>query len=357
MTQAFEKNKKKRKKPVGLYVFIILLMIIAGAAIGFKKYVDNQLTPIAIDNIEETQISIPKGTSTSNIAKILKDNNLIKNELVFRIFAKYEKMDGNFKAGNYLLNNGMTPEEIMRKLVAGGIGKESVTFTIPEGFELEQIAERLNEMKIVNKDIFLELTSKASNFEDEFEFLKDVPEGLSLEGYLYPDTYEVYTDASEKDVIRKMLSRFNNLYSDEIKSKAQELNLDLNQVVTLASIIEREGKADSEREIISGVFHNRLKSGMMLQSCATVQYILGERKPVLTNQDTSIDSPYNTYMNLGLPPGPIASPGIRSIEAAVNPAEVEYKYFVFNEDEAGTHTFSVTYEEHLRAINRIRKRN
>lgn len=357
MAQAFEKNKKNRKRPVVFYIFIVLLFLIAASAIGFKKYVDNQLASVASENIKEIQISIPKGTSSSNIANILKENNLIKNELIFRIFAKRENMDGKFKAGNYVLNNGMTQKEIMEKLVSGGIAKDTITFTIPEGYELEQIAERLYEMGIADKDIFLELTSQASNFASEFEVLKDVPEGLSLEGYLYPDTYEVYTDADEKDIIRKMLSRFDNLYTDEIKAKANDLDLDLNQVVTLASIIEREGKADSEREIISGVFHNRLKSGMMLQSCATVQYILGERKPVLSNQDTSIDSPYNTYINTGLPPGPIASPGIRSIEAAVNPADVDYMYFVFNEDEAGTHTFSVTYDEHLRAINRIRKRN
>lgn len=355
MTQISDNNRKK-KKHILIYFLIIVLVITGISLFSLKKYVDNQLQPIVTENIKEVQINIPKGASSSEIAKILMDNNLIKNELIFRILTKYEKMDGKFKAGKYILNNGMTPEEIMEKLVAGGIAKDSITFTVPEGFELEQIAERLEEMNIANKDTFLELTSKASNFSTEYEFLIGVPEELSLEGYLYPDTYQVYIDASEKDIIRKMLNRFDNLYTDEIKAKAKELNLDLNQVITLASIIEREGRADEEREIISAVFHNRLKSGMMLQSCATVQYILGERKPVLSNEDISIESPYNTYINQGLPPGPIASPGIKSIEAAVNPANVNYMYFVFNEDETGTHTFSVTYDEHLKAINRIRKR-
>lgn len=355
MTQISDNNRKK-KKHILIYFLIIVLVITGISLFSLKKYVDNQLQPIVTENIKEVQINIPKGASSSEIAKILMDNNLIKNELIFRILTKYEKMDGKFKAGKYILNNGMTPEEIMEKLVAGGVAKDSITFTVPEGFELEQIAERLEEMNIANKDTFLELTSKASNFSTEYEFLIGVPEELSLEGYLYPDTYQVYIDASEKDIIRKMLNRFDNLYTDEIKAKAKELNLDLNQVITLASIIEREGRADEEREIISAVFHNRLKSGMMLQSCATVQYILGERKPVLSNEDISIESPYNTYINQGLPPGPIASPGIKSIEAAVNPANVNYMYFVFNEDETGTHTFSVTYDEHLKAINRIRKR-
>ncbi|SCG83270.1 hypothetical protein DW1_1700 [Proteiniborus sp. DW1] len=356
MTQTIENNKKRRKKPILLYFFIIMLIIVLVGIYGVKKYVDNQLKPIAIDNIKEVQVTIPKGSSSSKIAKILKDNNLIRNELVFRLFAKYEKMDNKFKAGKYVFNTGMTQEEIMGKLVEGGISKDAITFTIPEGFELKQIAERLHEMNLADKDTFLELASKVSNFSSEYEFLKEVPEELSLEGYLYPDTYEVYVDASEKDIIRKMLNRFDNLYTDEIKAKAKELNLDLNQVITLASIIEREGRAESEREIISAVFHNRIKAGMMLQSCATVQYILGERKPVLSTEDTLIDSPYNTYINTGLPPGPIASPGIKSIEAAVNPADVNYMYFVFNEDEEGTHTFSVTYEEHKKAKNRIRKK-
>lgn len=356
MTQIIGNNKKRSKKPVLLYFFTVILFVILIAVISIKIFVDNQLQPVAIENIKEIQITIPKGASTSGIAKILKDSNLIKNELIFRIFAKYDEMDGKFKAGKYTLNNGMTQEEIMKKLVSGGIAKDSIIFTIPEGFELKQIAERLGDMGIADMKVFLELTSKVSNFSSEFEFLKEVPEDLSLEGYLYPDTYEIYIDASEKDIIRKMLSRFDKLYTDEIKSKARELNLNLNQVVTLASIIEREGRAESEREIISGVFHNRLETGMMLQSCATVQYILGERKPVLSNADTLIESPYNTYINQGLPPGPIASPGIESIKAAVTPADVDYKYFVFNEDETGTHTFSVTYEEHLKAIKRIRKK-
>ncbi|WIV11181.1 endolytic transglycosylase MltG [Proteiniborus sp. MB09-C3] len=356
MTQTIEGSKKRRKKPILLYLFIIVLVIIAISIISFKKFVDNQLQPMAVENIKEIQIVIPKGTSSNGIAKILKDNNLIRNDLIFSLFAKYEKMDGKFKAGKYVLNNGMTQEEIMRKLVAGGVEKDSVTFTIPEGFELKQIAERLSEMGLVDKNSFLELTSKVSNFSSEFDFLKDVPEELSLEGYLYPDTYEVYTDVSEKDIVKKMLSRFDSLYTDELKAKAEELDLDINQVIALASIIEREGRVDSEREIISGVFHNRIKVGMALQSCATVQYILGERKPVLSTEDTLIDSPYNTYINQGLPPGPIASPGIRSIEAAVNPADVDYKFFVFNEDETGTHTFSVTYDEHKKAKNRIQNK-
>lgn len=356
MTQTMQNNNKKSRKNILLYFFIILLIIIIISVIGFKKYVDNQLEPIAIENIKEIQITIPKGASTSNIASILKDNNLIRNELIFRGFAKYEQMDGKFKAGKYVLNNGMTQEEIMIELVAGGIAKDTITFTIPEGFELMQIAERLGEMGIVNKDTFLELTSNASSFATEFKFLDEIPGELTLEGYLYPDTYEVYIDAGEIEIIKKMLSRFESLYTDEIRAKANGLNMDLNEVITLASIIEREGRVDSEREIISAVFHNRLQTGMMLQSCATVQYILGERKPVLSNEDTSIESPYNTYIKQGLPPGPIASPGIESIKAAVNPADVEYKYFVFNEDETGTHTFSITYDEHKKAINRIRNR-
>ena len=278
---------------------------------------------------------------------------MIKNEYVFRLVSKIENKEGKYKAGKYVLSNGMSQHEIMDKLVKGGISKDTITFTIPEGFELKQIADRLENNGVVNKERFLELCSKASNFSSEFSVLKEVPSDHSLEGYLYPDTYEIYADAKEEDIIRKMLNKFDSVYTNDIKDKAKKLNMDINQVITLASIIEREGMVDNERAIISGVFHNRIKKDQKLESCATVQYILGERKENLTEKDTRIESKYNTYLYKGLPPGPIASPGIKSIQAAVAPEETDYLFFVANGD--GTHTFTRTYQEHLNAKNKIRK--
>lgn len=340
------KSRKKSKRNI----LLVLLLILIASVVGGKYYYDDQTAPVAENNIKEIEILIPKGSSTTDIANLLKRNNLIKNKYVFRFLAKIENKDEKFKAGKYVLNNGMTPKEIINELVNGNTVKETVKFTIPEGYEIRQIAEKLSGQGLIDKVKFLELCNDVDRFTDDYSFLKDLPEGLSLEGYLFPDTYEVYKNTNEENIIRKMLDRFNEVYTEDIRKKAKELNLDTNQVITLASLIEREAMVDSERKLVSAVFHNRLKKGMKLQSCATVQYILGERKEHLTYDDLKIESKYNTYLYNGLPPGPIASPGIKSIKAAVNPANVDYLYFVSNGD--GTHFFTNNYNEFLKVKHR-----
>lgn len=242
----------------------------------------------------------------------------------------------------------MDLETIIGELVKGGKSDNIVRFTVPEGYELKQIAERLEKEGIVESAKFLQLAENKGNFENEFSFLKELGEGHTLEGFLFPSTYEVYRDSDEKEIISKMLKKFEEIYNQDIKDKLAELDFDLNAIVTLASIVEREGKLDKERPIMSAVFHNRLKIGMNLQSCATVQYILGERKENLSTADTKIPSPYNTYINSGLPPAPISSPGELSLIAAINPEDVDYLFFRLT-GEDGSHTFSRTYEEHQNA--------
>ena len=269
--------------------------------------------------------------------------------MIFKIAVKNSRADGSLKAGVYTLNTGMDVEEIIFLLSKGGKNKNVVRFTIPEGYEIRQMAEKLEKEGLVNGERFLELASDKANFEGEYPILKELPEGQSLEGFLFPSTYEVYSNSTEEDIIRKMLAKFQEVYENSIIPNMEGVDLSLNELVTLASIIEREGKLDEERELISAVFHNRLKQGMPLQSCATVQYALGERKERLTEKDTQIDSVFNTYIHKGLPPGPIASPGEKSLLAAINPADVDYLYFRTKEDGSGGHTFSRTYEEHLDA--------
>lgn len=341
-----EKNMKRNKK-ILVKIFILFLFFVIIAGIGIKLYHDNQSLPVSLEKGKDITVEIPEGSSTEAIAQILKSNNIIRNKYIFKIIVKLQNNEGKMKAGKYLLNTGMTPEEIIEKLVKGDAVKETITFTIPEGYELRQIADRLSRQGLVNKERFLELSSNPSLFNSKYKFLEQLPKGATLEGFLFPDTYEVYSSASEEQIITKMLDRFNEIFTEEIINKGKNLNLDLNQIVTLASIIEREGKIDSERPLISAVFHNRLKKGMLLQSCATVQFALGERKNELTYEDLEVESEYNTYIHKGLPPGPIASPGKKSIEAAVNPADVNYIYFVANGD--GSHTFTDDYNEFLRA--------
>jgi UPF0755 protein len=224
-------------------------------------------------------------------------------------------------------------------------GNDSTTrFTIPEGYDIARTIDVLESKGLINRETFLKEIAEG---QFDYWFLEDAPEGENrLEGYLYPETYEIFTNATEYDIINKMLSQFGKLFTEEDYQRAQELGMTINQVITLASIIEREAVVSVDRPIISGVFYNRLKIGMPLQSCATVQYILGEQKPVLSTADTQIESPYNTYIISGLPPAPICSPGIESINAALWPTETDYLYFLAKGD--GSHVFSITYQEHLR---------
>ncbi len=338
------KNKNKKKK-------IIIPVLIIGILICGKLYLDNATSAVSSDKQADKSIEILSGSNTGDISRILKENNLIKNELVFKAYSKLSKKSSKYKAGMYKFNESMNQEDISNELVKGGKLKTTVKFTIPEGFELKQIAERLDKSGLVNKDKFMALTSDVDRFKSEYTFLKDLPKQSTLEGYLYPSTYEIFEDATEEDIIKKMLDAFGKVYTKDIELKAKQLGMDTNQIITLASIIEREAVLEKERYTMSGVFHNRLKVDMPLQSCATVQYALGERKQVLSNKDVRIDSKYNTYINAGLPPAPISSPGVDSIKAAANPENIDYLFFVRTGDD-GSHTFSKTYNDHLKAKNR-----
>lgn len=327
--------------------YTVLALLIIGAFLLYNVYIKSLK---AVDNSDKglTNIDIPKGTSTSDIGTILENNNLIKNKWVFLFKIKTSNNKSYIKAGNYDLSKSMNVENIIDTLINGGKVGDTVTFTIPEGYEIKDVAKKLSEEGIINSDKFLILVSDKGNFEEKFKFLRDLDSGQSLEGFLYPATYEIYKTHSEEDIIIKMLEGFNNIYERDIKQNLKDVNLDLNDLVTLASIIEKEARLDSERSLISAVFHNRLKIDMNLQSCATIQYILGERKEVLSIAETKIKSPFNTYINVGLPPSPIASPGEKSVIAALKPENVDYLFFRLTGKD-GSHTFTKTYEEHLNA--------
>ncbi len=239
----------------------------------------------------------------------------------------------------------------MQTLQQGVLWEEGLRFTIPEGFTLEQIAARLEDEGMVGKEAFISACQDyMQNIDPSFSFLNDIPSSVNflLEGYLFPDTFEVRRGITARELIDVMLHRFNEVFNEDNRRRASEMGFTLHEIVTLASIVEKEARVAEERPIISAVFHNRLQSpGMsLLQSCATVQYALGEVKPVLLYEDLEIDSPYNTYLYPYLPPGPIASPGEDALEAALYPAEVDYLYFVYKEDGSGTHYFSTTLQEH-----------
>ena len=220
-------------------------------------------------------------------------------------------------------------------------------FSTLSKYEIRNIAEKLESAGITDFDSFISDTSNVDLYKSQYPYL-NLPEVKSLEGFLFPDTYYISKEATNEQIIKMFLDRFSEVYEEQqLESKIQESGLNINEFITLASIVEREAVKKEERPIIAGIFYNRLSIQMPLQSCATVQYILKERKPVLSIADTKIDSPYNTYLIKGLPPAPIASPGLDAILATSNPQQTKFLYFVAKGD--GGHEFSETYEQHLQA--------
>ena len=333
--------KKNNKIFIAIFIIIVVILMI--------QY-NEDLRPISTEDDKEViKVELPLGSSVKGISEQLAQQGVIKTPLVFRIYSKLEKINGKYKAGIYYLDTGMSVKEIAEILQHGKGYNEVVRFTIPEGYEVRMIIDKFEELGIGDKDRFHEIID---NYSYDYDFLENISENaIPLEGYLFPDTYEIFKNAKEEDIIRKMLDRFNSVFTDEYRERTAELNMTINDVITLASIIEREAKADKERKIVSSVFHNRLKINMLLGSCATIQYILKERKEALQTKDLEVESLYNTYKHPGLPPGPIASPGKKSIEAALYPDDTDYLYFVAEKD--GTHYFSKTLDEHLRAQKRI----
>lgn len=332
----------KRKRRFIFFLFIMVLLIALLGAMFFTIWLNKGSGPYDPGNTETLLVTVPRGTSTSGIGAILESKGLISDSLVFRLKSKLEGYDGKYRAGEYSLSPGMSMDEIIEHLLAG---RDSTTrFTIPEGYDLRRVADALEAQGLIDRETFFKEIREG---EFDYWFLEGLENGDSrLEGYLYPETYEIFVNATEHEIIDKMLSQFSKEFTEKHIQRMEELKLDLKEVMILASIIEREAVVPEDRPVIAGVFYRRMEIGMPLQSCATVQYILGEQKAVLSIADTKIQSPYNTYIVKGLPPTPICSPGLESINAALWPEETDYLYFLAKGD--GSHVFSVTYEEHLR---------
>lgn len=299
---------------------------------------------------EEKMINIPRGAGISKISDILKQEGIIKHKNIFRIVEKIGRGNNVFQQGGHVLDDKMSYARIIKKLVSTpevGVD-EIVKVLIPEGYEIRQIAEAFEEAGLVNRENFLK---EANEGEFDFEFIKGIARKENrLEGYLFPATYEIRVGETEHEIIERMLRKFSEVVIPIYEGANTEFSLD--EVVTLASLVEREAANDSERSVVSSVFHNRMKKDMTLSSCASVQYILKERKPILSNSDIKIKSGYNTYINKGLPTGPIASPGESSIRAALYPEKTDYLYFVALMD-GSRNIFSKTGEEHLKNVRKI----
>lgn len=309
-------------------------------------YYEKLLAPVDEQVTEQILISIPSGSSTIKIASILKENQLIKDENAFRLYTRLNKADGRMKAGEYGFSQHMSVSEIVNVLIKGTV--VTYPFTIPEGYTLKQIANTLASKDLVNEEVFLDLLETG---EFDFPYQDQLLEGANrYEGFLFPDTYYITSYMTEKDIIQMMLNRFVQVVNSEVVEKAAAKGLSVFELITLAAMVERESSVDADRPKITGVIFNRLKRGMLLQIDATVIYAHGEHITKVYNKHTAIDSPYNTYKYPGMPLGPIAAPGEKSIMAVLEPEEHQYLYYVLKPD--GSHYFSKTLSEHEWAIKK-----
>jgi UPF0755 protein len=292
-------------------------------------------------------VNVQPGLTGRQIAQLMAEAGLVRDADFFYLLLRLTGTGQKLQAGHYRLAPSMNAFEIMEQLRDGRV--TPVVVTIPEGFELKQIAARLEERGLADYHRFMELAvEKTLVFGDSPPV--DIPVA-SLEGYLFPDTYYFTYGQSEEEIIRQMVSRFVDVVYPAVEGKIGRWGLGLHEIVTLASIVEREVMADSERPLVASVYLNRLKINMPLQADPTVRYVMTEDRSRVLYRDLEIDSPYNTYRNNGLPPGPIASPGLASIMAVLEPAETDYLFFVAKGD--GTHQFSRTFSEHVRARQQL----
>lgn len=296
-------------------------------------------------------VEIKQGASERSIAKALKKSGVIKYELNFRLKMRNSPHRGKLNYGNYKLNKGMNIEEIIESLSVPVVKEEGIKLSVPEGFSVERIAARCEELGLVTADEFLETLEKA---DFKYSFIKKIPyvKGVKykLQGYLFPSTYIFTKSSTAYDIIDTMLGQFEKEYLS-VKNKNKS-KMSLNDIIIVASLIEREAKVSEEREIISGVIQNRIEKKMPLQIDASVVYAISDGMYDVERvlyKDLEVDSPYNTYKNRGLPVGAICNPGLLSIVAAMNPDDNEYLYYrTDNEKNDGSHNFTETFSEHLK---------
>lgn len=331
---------------------LALVVVLGAASAGAGWYVLTR-PDHDIDAGETVEMTIVSGSNTTEIAEQLASAGVVDNARMFRLKVRNAGAGTQLKAGTYTLATGMGYEAALAEL-AKGPDIVTYTVTIPEGFTTRQIAARFAKRAGIPEDELLELvTTGAPKLAADRPYLKDAYRG-SLEGYLFPATYTVKEGASSEQVVEMMLDKFDAEMAGVDLTYAQSKNLTLTDVMILASIVEREARLDSERPIVSSVIYNRLKAKMRLQLCATVLYEMPAGTTRLTYDDLKLDSPYNTYIHNGIPPGPISNPGIKSIKAAAQPKKTDYLYYVLT-GEDGSHTFTSSYAAFQKAVGRSRE--
>jgi len=337
----------RRGKAGAVVAVLVSVVLLLGAAAAVSVWGLLLRPAVEVASGRPVQVSIPSGASTAEIGELLAREGVVRNANMFRVQTRLLEADGELRAGIYDFTTGMDYEPVIEQLQAGP-PIVYVDVTIPEGYVVEQIAERVAENTGISAEEFVTLAKSGGVTEFPGRpYLESVYQG-SLEGYLFPKTYRIKEGTTAREVIEMMLDQFEREIAQVDIGAVEEAGLSLHELVTIASMIEREARVADERPLISSVIHNRLEQGTRLEIDATIEYVLPGNRFRLSNEDLQLESPYNTYRNAGLPPGPIANPGLASLQAAADPAETDYIYYVLTAED-GSHTFAATYEEFLAA--------
>ena len=304
-------------------------------------------TTSPVEEEKRVTVKIREGLSTAEIADRLAEKGVIDSTLKFRIWARIYGYDDKLRPGSYTFTAGMGDDEVFAKLLTGE--KRLVQFTVPEGFGVKDIAERLYNLDLADKEEFIQAAKSFAPY-DYMKKHKDV--FFAAEGFLFPDTYTVENDVEIEEILSLMSNTFDEKLTASMRAQATKMDLSIYDLITLASLVEREVRFPEDRAVVAQVLLKRLKLNLPLQTDATLQYLMDTPKEEVTIEDTQIDSPYNTYQHVGLPPGPIANPGMAAIEAVLHPANTDYLYFVA--DRSGHNHYAHTYEEHLNLVNKYR---
>lgn len=339
-TKQIERMKANpRNTVIGLLIAVLIIFVNTLSIMGNNKNFASKGHKL---------VTVSQGMTAGEIAELLHKEKLVQHPDIFLIEARLKGLGSKLQAGTYKIDCGASNGEIVSVLASGKILQN--TFTVPEGYNVVKTAHKLEAEGLGNAEKFM---SAAKDYAP-YEYMQtDNPYVVfKAEGFLFPATYEIPAKASEEEILQLMVKQFNTeMQQSGVLKATEEAGLKLRDVVNLAAMVELEAVFPEEQPRIAGVFLKRLDIGMPIQSDTTIQYILGAQKEVITFKDTEIDNPYNTYKNMGLPPGPIASPGMSSIKSVLTPEQTDYLYFVAEKD--GHHYFSKTYDEHLQAIEKI----
>lgn len=347
-----QSRSKTSFKPL-LALVLLAVVIVVGGWVWLNSAMDHPHEHTVAQKI----ITIEPGAGTSAILVRLQREGVLESELPAKLWLRLVEPGHKLKAGDYMFRSPITPRQIINQLMRGEVATRQ--FTIPEGYNQFDVARVLAGLQGMKQ-------SAPDKPEDLLQLFKNValisdldPMATTLEGYLFPDTYEYTANTTREQLVEAMVKRFRKVYTADLQTRATQLGMNTRQTVTLASLIEKEAKVDSEREVISSVFQRRLKMGVPLACDPTVIYaalLEGKYRGKIYQSDLDRNSAYNTYRRAGLPPGPIASPGRRSIQAALNPAETDYLYFVVDAAKNdGSHKFSASSADHEKAVRLLRQ--